>query len=111
VLSVIHEARMQLLRQWGYDELHAGGNSLIMAHVMIAYRGEAFYGDILSVSMYADEVTDRSFDLLYRIITTREGAIKEIAHAKTGMVSFDYTSHKITLITNELKNKLKGMEL
>ncbi len=57
VLSVIHEARMQLLSQWGFDELHAGGNSLIMGDVMIAYRGEAFYGDILSISMYAEEIT------------------------------------------------------
>lgn len=29
VLSLIHEARMQMLHSWEYDELKAGGNSLI----------------------------------------------------------------------------------
>src|ERR1700761_1053263 len=73
VLSVIHEARMQLLGQWGFTELNAGGNSLIMADVMIAYRGEAFYGDVLSVDIYAEEITSRSFDLLFHVTTVREG--------------------------------------
>jgi acyl-CoA thioester hydrolase len=108
VLSIIHEARVQLLAQWGYTELNAGGNSLIMADVMIAYRGEAFYGDVLSVSIYAEEITSRSFDLLYRLTTTRDGAVKEIAHAKTGLACFDYATRKTALITDALKNRLEG---
>ena len=28
ILSIIHEARVQMLRSHGYDELNAGGNSL-----------------------------------------------------------------------------------
>lgn len=108
VLSVIHEARMQCLAQWGYDELHAGGVSLIMADVMIAYRGEGFYGDILEVAIYADDITDRSFDLLYDIRTTRNGVVLAIAQAKTGMVCFDYETRKIAAVTKDLKNRLQG---
>src|SRR6185312_15185147 len=107
VLSVMHEARMQLLAKWDFTELEAGDNSLIMADVMIAYRGEAFYGDVLSVSMYVQNITERTFDLLYRLTTTRDGQIKEIAHAKTGMTCFDYTTRKIAVITDLLKSKLK----
>ena len=106
VLSLIHEARMLWLAGHGYDELNAGGNSLIMADVMIAYKGEGFYGDILTVKIYADEVTDRSFDLLYHISTQRDGQQKDIAHAKTGMICFDYTSRKIALLKNELRSRL-----
>lgn len=108
VLSVIHEARMQLLAQWGFTELEAGGNSLIMADVMIAYRGEAFYGDVLSVDVYAQDISERTFDLLYHITTIRDGQIKEIANAKTGMACFDYTTRKIALVTELLKSKLEG---
>lgn len=110
ILSVIHEARMQLLHQWGYTELDAGGNALIMADVMIAYKGEAFYGDILDVRLYVTEMTDRSFDLLYHISTQRNGANKEIAHAKTGMICFDYKERKISLLKDALKNRLTGLE-
>ncbi len=108
LLSVIHESRMQMLAQWGYDELHAGGVALIMADVMIAYRGEAFYGDVLSVSLFAEELTGHSFDLLYQITTEREGNVIDIAHAKTGMITFDYGTRKIIPMTNELKNRLTG---
>ena len=110
ILSLIHEARMHMLSQWGYDEMNAGGNSLIMADVMIAYRGEAFYGDVLNINIYADEFTPRSFDLLYHISCNREGKTYEIAHAKTGMACFDYTTRKTTVIKEPLKNHLTGMD-
>ncbi|MBN9484055.1 MAG: hypothetical protein BGO70_03520 [Bacteroidetes bacterium 43-93] len=108
VLSIIHEARMQLLKSWGGNELDIKNNSLIMADVMISYRGEAFYGDKLNVEIYADDITDRSFDLLYHISTEQNGQIKDIAHAKTGMLCFDYNTRKIALMSEELKTLLKG---
>ncbi len=106
ILSIIHEARMLMLQSKGYSEMNAAGNSMIMADVMIAYKGEAFYGDTLSVSLYAEELTERTFDILYRITTSRDGEIAEIAHAKTGMVCFDYETRKIAEMTGELKKFL-----
>lgn len=99
ILSIIHEARMQMLAGKGYDEMDADGTSLIMADVMIAYRGESFYGDVLTVRLFADEITDYSFDLIYHITTTRDGRTIQVAHAKTGMVAFDYNERKIVPMT------------
>ena len=110
VLSIIHEARVQMLCQWGYTELKAAGTSLIMGDVMIAYKGEAYYGEQLSVRIYAVEFTERSFDLLYEITTERGGQLTKIAHAKTGMVCFDYDSRKLASLTPELKSHLSGVE-
>jgi acyl-CoA thioesterase FadM len=110
ILSIIHEARMQFLARKGYDELSIGGHGLIMADVMIAYKGEAFYGDVLNVSLYVDELTDFSFDLLYDITTLRNGSETNIAQAKTGMVCFNYTDRKIVSMSNELKSLLKGVD-
>lgn len=109
ILSIIHEARMQLLNNSGYTELNAGGNSLIMADVMIAYKGEAFYGDTLTVKMYATEIAEYSFDLLYHISAERDGKRKDIAHAKTGMVCFDYETRKVVPMKDELKKLLLGI--
>ncbi len=106
VLSIMHESRMQWLRKNGYNELDIGGVGLIMADVMIAYKAEAFYGDVLSVKIYADEVTDRSFDLMYHISAIRNGAQKDVAHAKTGMVCYDYKERKIAIISEALKSCL-----
>jgi YbgC/YbaW family acyl-CoA thioester hydrolase len=107
ILSIIHEARMQLLHSHGYSELNAGGVSLIMADVMIAYRGEAFYGDTLTIKIYADELTTSSFDLMYHLSTIRNEKQTDIAHAKTGMACFDYETRKIVAMTDKLKNLLE----
>ena len=108
LLSIIHESRMQMLAQWGYTELNAGGTALIMADVAIAYKGEAFYGDKLTVNVHVDEMTERSFDLLYHITTERDGAVKDIAHAKTGMLCFNYDTRKIDVVTDELRGRLES---
>lgn len=105
VLSLLHEVRMQMLSSWGYTEMQVGGAGLIMADVMIAYKAEAFYGDILQVDIYAEEISERTFDLLYHASC----AGKDIAHAKTGMVCFDYTARKIAQIPADLKNKLQAV--
>jgi len=109
LLSILHEARMQLLAQWGFNEMNAGGNGLIMGDVMIAYRGEAYYGDLLDVAIFAEEITERSFDLLYKITTDRGGTTQQIAHAKTGMICFDYQHKTITTLPDELKSRLQPL--
>lgn len=108
VLSLIHEARMQMLSVWHYTELEAGGNGLIMSDVMIAYKNEAFYGEQLHIQIFCEAITERSFDLLYKIETVRNGQLIPIAHAKTGMVCFDYTAKKIAVMTTVLKTHLSG---
>lgn len=108
VLSIVHESRMQMLNSFGYTELNAGGNSLIMADVMIAYKNEGFYGDNLEIDIYATDFTGHSFDLLYHIKKALGNKSTDIAHAKTGMITFDYTSRKITAMNEELKHKLQG---
>lgn len=107
LLSIVHEARMQLLTSWGFSEMDAGGTGLIMADVMIAYKNESFYGDVLEVAVFSDAITAVSFDLLYRITTRRNEKQKIIAEVKTGMICFDYTARKITAMQEPLKQKLK----
>ncbi len=108
ILSIMHEARLQFLRSHGYDEMNAGGCGLIMADVMIAYRGEAFYGDNLVVNIYAEELTAHSFDLLYQVSAMRNERQEPIAHAKTGMACFDYSTRQIMQMTDTLKTILTG---
>lgn len=95
VLSIIHDARMQFLASHGYTELEIGGCGMIMADVMIAYKSEGYYGDVLEVAVFTEELSTRSFDFMYKITTIRNNNIIEIAHAKTGMVAYDYDAGKV----------------
>lgn len=110
ILSIIHEARVQCLARTGFTEMSAGGHGLIMGDVMIAYRGEAFYGDVLQVEVFAGEVSVHSFDLLYRVKTVRQEQTYLIAEAKTGMICFDYNARKIVGMSEDLKQFLHSEE-
>jgi len=106
VLSIIHEARMQFLKHFGFTELDIGGAALIMADVGIAYRSEAFYGDTVTAQVTPADFTPRSFDLFFRLTSKTTG--KDVAHAKTGLVAFDYQSRSITEIPAAFVAALKG---
>lgn len=109
ILSIIHEARVQLLSSMSYSEMDAAGVGLIMGDVAIAYKGESFYGDMLLINIYSVDHTSVSFDLLYDISTESDGVHRSIAQGKTGMVCFDYNIRKVAPLPEELKTKLKGV--
>ena len=110
ILSMMHEARMQWLQNHGLTELNAGGHGLIMADSAIAYKGEGFYGDVFDIKLFVANLTLKSFDLLYRVTTSRKGVEILIAEAKTGMICFDYHTRKITAMNDKLKALLEGLE-
>jgi acyl-CoA thioester hydrolase len=97
---------MQWLAGAGYTEMDTGGHGLIMADGMIAYKGESFYGDMLEVSLFADAITARSFDLLYKVTTGRDSKEILVAEAKTGMLAFDYDIRKIVQMSQGLAKLL-----
>jgi acyl-CoA thioester hydrolase len=105
VLSLVHEARLQYLTHLGYTELDIGGAALIMADVGIAYRSEAFYGDTLQIEVAPGECTSHGFELLFRLTSKTSG--KDVAHAKTGLVAFDYATRKVVELPGAFKSALR----
>ncbi len=104
LLSILHEARMQLLNNFGWSELQIGGASMIMADVAIEYKGEGFYGDILTINLAFDDINKYGFDITYHV-TNQDG--KEVARAKTGMLCFNYTERKLMPLPDEVKAKIE----
>jgi len=117
ILALIHEARVQFLRNFGYGELDLAGVGLIMADAAIEFRNEMFYGDILRASVAASEFSRVGFDLYYKLEKVATGSRIEgqlpgeekwipVALAKTGMICYDYTLKKITSVPKEVCSKL-----
>ena len=103
-VSIIHETRMQWLQQQGYTELDFAGTGLIMSDLVIEFKNESFYGDIIEVTIYAGETARVSFDLYYQLSTIRNGIRLILANAKTGMISYSYERKKpVALPENALK--------
>src|SRR6478735_2752254 len=68
VLSLIHEARMQFLENYGYTEMDFEGASLIMSDVGIEFKTELFYGDTVTAFITAVNFSRASFDVYYKLM-------------------------------------------
>ena len=108
ILSMIHEARVQYLRQLGYGELDLAGVGVIMSDVGIEFKSELFYGDEVLVSVAAGDLSKISFDLYYKLEKRAADKTILVATAKTGMVCYDYGKKKVAAIPLEVVDKLKG---
>lgn len=106
LLSIIHEARLQFLKANQMTELDVGGASLIMGESIVCYKGESFYGDILTINIWADDISTATFDLMYEIKTIRKEQELLIAQAKTVMICFDYEARRTKPLTDTLKKVL-----
>ena len=109
VLSIIHEARMQFLKNFGYTEMEFEGTGTIMADVHVEYKNELFYGDMITVSVAAAGFSKVSFDLYYKLETLRQSQGEKkilLAVATTGMVCYDYAKKKIVSIPEKAKQRL-----
>jgi len=102
LLSIIHEARIRFLKNYGCMELDMFGVSLIMSDVAIQYKSEAYHGDVLQIEVAAYDFSATSFDLFYYI--TRKADNKVIALAKTNMVCYNYQEKKMKDVPDEFIN-------
>ncbi|MEI2738265.1 MAG: thioesterase family protein [Chitinophagaceae bacterium] len=106
VLSILHEARMQFFKNFGYTEMNFGGTGLIMSDVAIEFKSELFYGDIVIASVTAGEISKVGFDIIYKIEKHADDKIKIAALARTGMICYDYKKKRIVAVPEEAKQKL-----
>lgn len=108
ILSIMHEVRIQFLASIGYVELDKVTNQgLIMADVVVSYKGEGFHRDIFKIEVAAGDFSAFGFDLFYKITAQRNEQIILIAEAKTGMLCFDYNTRKLARLSPEMKNRLE----
>lgn len=104
ILSIIHEARVRCLSQYGYSEGDIEGAGLIMTDVIIVYKSEAFYGDVFRIDVAINEISRSGCDFFFRISESTSG--REVARAKTGVVFFDYKRRKVVGVPSAFREKV-----
>jgi acyl-CoA thioesterase FadM len=100
LLSILHEARVQFLKKFGFTESNIGGVGIIMSDAVLVYKAEVFYGDLLTVEIGVDDLQAVGADITYRVLMHG----KEAARAKTGIVFFDYANRKIVQTPQAFKD-------
>jgi len=101
LLALLHEARVQFLRHFGFSEQDAGGRGIIMADAVLVYKSEIFYGETLTIDVGLADVQRHGLDVTYKV--SSKG--KEVARAKTGIVFFDYERRAISSMPEEFKTR------
>jgi len=111
ILSILHEARVQYFKSFGYGELDFGGLGLIMSDVAIEFKSEIFYGERIIASVTASEFSKVAFEVYYKLEKVHQPQSDKrsvVAIAKTGMVCYDYSSKKIAAIPTEVRQSLES---
>ena len=105
-LTLIHEARQQFLLHYGYTELNIEGLGLIIADAAIEYKQELKHLDEIMISVAAANFDKIGFDIFYKMELIKNKDKILAAKAKTGMLCFDYTLKKKTILPEEVIAKL-----
>ena len=106
-VAMVHEARMHWLQQYGYTELAIEGIGLIMSDLAVEFKSESFYGDTVEINIGISEISRVGFELCYQLQTIRNNEPVLLAHAKTGMVCYDYSVKKVVAVPEKLNAILK----
>jgi len=101
VLSIVHEARIRFLKEFGFSELDVAGSGIIMVDSAAMYRSEAFHGDMLVIDIVIQDMHAVGCDILYRITDKLSG--REVARVKTGIVFFDYAARKVVPVPERFR--------
>lgn len=104
IITLIHEARVRFLNAYGFTELDIDGFGLVMTDLVILYKAEGLYGDILTIEVGIQDITKSGCDLVYLITNKKTGT--EVARAKTGIVIYDYEKRKVVEVPKRFKSTM-----
>jgi acyl-CoA thioester hydrolase len=103
-LGLIHEARRRYLRTLNLEEIAADGSGLVIADAALIYRAQAFYGERLRIQVAAGDFSSRGCDFYYRV--SQLDTDRDVVHAKTGVVCFDFHSQKVISMPAAMRKAL-----
>jgi acyl-CoA thioesterase FadM len=104
VLALAHEARIRFLNHFGFTEFDIGGCGIIMSDAAVMYLSEGFIGNELRIDVSVGNMENAGFELYYRIHNMTTG--KDLAHVKTGVISFDYDQRKVRRLPETFKEAI-----
>lgn len=109
ILTFMQEARVLYYRHLGFkSEISLEGTiGQIIADAAVVYKSESFLGDVLVIEIAATDFNKYGFDLVYRLRNKATG--KDVAHAKTGIVCFDYAQRKMAPAPQSLIRALQNL--
>lgn len=104
LLTLVSEARVRFFKSLGYTELNVEGVGILVSDAALQYRSEAFHGEVMVVRMGATDLGRKGFDMVWSM--NERSTQREVARGKTGIVFFDYATHKVAMMPAAFRDKL-----
>jgi acyl-CoA thioesterase FadM len=101
LLSLIHEARMELFTKLGYTELSIEGTRLLISDMTVIYQSEVFYGEMLKIEISVCEFNKYGCNIYYRVENASDG--RPVALARSGIIFKSLETQKVTGAPEKLK--------
>jgi acyl-CoA thioester hydrolase len=104
-LTYFEEARIAFVTHIGLRSLFSPERSTIVAHAEVDYKTPSRMGDVLDINVSVGDVRNSSYELLYRIVRQRDGAL--IATGRTVQVCFNFALNVPTRLPEEWRARLR----
>lgn len=109
ILSMVHEARIRFLKNWGFSETDTAGAGIIMFDAALQYKSQGYHGDVLIFEVVVENLLRSGCDFIFKITNKATG--KEIARAKTGIAFFDYKKNKLVPVPDAFKKLIEELSI
>ncbi|PFG10851.1 MULTISPECIES: thioesterase family protein [unclassified Marinobacter] len=103
LISMLSEARVQLLSHHGIDEVGHNGLGILVTDLATVYQAETYYPETLVFDVGITDFNRYGGDFVFRVTRERDGAA--VAQAKYGFVFFDYGETQVTPMPDSFRLK------
>ena len=105
LISILQEARVRFLNNYGYKELNIEGVGIMMADLVVIYKSQSYYGDSLYIEIGIGNISKKSCDIFYRVTKNNDTLV---ALCKTTVVFFNYQTQKPVRIPEQFVVQILG---
>ena len=105
VLSILHDARLRMLMEYGWTEMNIEGVSIIMSDSVILYKSQAFYGESLRIQIAVKDFSNFGCDIYYLVRERESGRV--VVQAKTGIAFFNYEERKLSPVHEKFQKQFR----
>jgi acyl-CoA thioesterase FadM len=101
LISMLSEARVQLLSHYKIDEVGHSGLGILVTDLATVYQAEIYYPETLVFDVGITDFNRYGGDFVFRVTRERDGAA--VAQAKYGFVFFDFGEKRVTPIPDSFR--------
>lgn len=108
-MTYLEQSRIQYFQHLG---LWAGGSfmdlGIILAEAKITYRAPVYFGQAVRVGARVTYIGNKSLEMIHRLEDSQSG--KELAHASSVLVTFDYRTGKTIPVPEAWKQTIASFD-